>query len=105
MILKYVDAAFVILKYVDAAKLVVKYVDAAKLDVKTGCIDSCFLGRMWDAAGGPYGGVATKIPAKLGGFMALSPNEQCKLLTGAKTPSRKSICGATQHIKPAFLPP
>lgn len=77
---------------------------AAKFDVQTGCIDSCFLGRMWDAAG-PYGGVVTRIPDKLVGFMALSPSEQCQLLAGVKTSSHKSSCGPAQNDGPVLLPP
>jgi hypothetical protein len=49
-----------------------------------GCIDSCYLGRMWDAAGGPYGGMPTTVPAELVGFVNLTPKQQCDLLSGVK---------------------
>jgi hypothetical protein len=54
---------------------------AAKYDVSTGCIDSCFMGRMWNGAdGGMYGGLATPVPVKLDGFMNRTAQEQCDLL-------------------------
>ena len=75
---------------------------AAKFDVDTGCIDSCFLGRMWDSAGGPYGGVSTTTPAKLAGFTALTPQQQCDLLIGVQPPSHVSTCGNASN--PDVLP-
>jgi hypothetical protein len=50
---------------------------AAKYDTATGCIDSCFLGRMYDEAGGEYGGPSTVTSPKLNNFLNLSPQEQC----------------------------
>ena len=47
-----------------------------------GCIDSCYLGRMWDASGGPYGGKKTNVPTELLGFASLTPRQQCDLLSG-----------------------
>ena len=67
---------------------------AAKFD-EDGCIDSCFLGRMWDAAGAPYGGVVTKVPDKLAGFAALTPEAQCALLNDATDPTYTSNCSAS----------
>jgi hypothetical protein len=55
---------------------------AAKFNPDTGCIDSCFLGRAWKAAGLPYGGVTTAVPSALNGFYALTPKQQCDLLVG-----------------------
>lgn len=49
-----------------------------------GCIDSCYLGRMWDSAGAPYGGIPTTVPAPLLGFASLTPKQQCDLLSGVK---------------------
>lgn len=45
------------------------------------CIDSCFVGRMWEEAGQPFGGAPTPVPELLNGFQALSAQEQCDLLT------------------------
>ena len=65
---------------------------AAKIDDK-GCIDSCFIGRMWSDAGGVYGGCPTAVPNGLNGFRLLSPSEQCSLLTGVpKPPKHVSKC-------------
>ena len=64
---------------------------AAKTDDQ-GCIDSCFLGRMWRDAGGPFGGIPTPVPAKLRGFASLTPAEQCALLTDVKVPKHESKC-------------
>ena len=64
---------------------------AAKFD-EDGCIDSCFLGRMWDAAGAPYGGVVTAVPDKLDNFAALTAEEQCDLLDGVVGPTYTSTC-------------
>lgn len=75
---------------------------AAKED-KNGCIDSCFLGRMWSEAGGPYGGNTTAVPAKLGGFTSLSPAEQCALLTNVQAPKYESKCTSSPGSTPGFL--
>ena len=64
---------------------------AAKTDDK-GCIDSCFMGRMWNEAGGPFGGVSTQIPIQLVGFSALTPAEQCSLITNTVVPKHVSKC-------------
>ena len=57
---------------------------ASKVD-SNGCVDSCFMGREWKAAGVPYGGTATVIPTALGGFLSLDPAKQCELATQAST--------------------
>jgi hypothetical protein len=54
---------------------------AAKLD-ENGCVDSCFLGRSWKAAGSPYGGAPTSTPPDLLGFGQKSIEEQCSLVDG-----------------------
>jgi hypothetical protein len=64
---------------------------ASKLD-ENGCIDSCFLGRMWDAAGAPYGGGKTSVPANLAGFAVLTPQEQCDLLETTTASTYTSSC-------------
>lgn len=64
---------------------------AAKRDAK-GCINSCFVGRLWDAAGGPYGGKVTQVPTILNGFGALSPKDQCGLLKSKPVASYKPKC-------------
>ena len=64
---------------------------AAKFD-EDECIDSCFLGRMWEAAGAPYGGGVTQVPGKLAGFAALTPEAQCDLLNGVTGPTYTSNC-------------
>jgi len=64
---------------------------AAKME--GGCIDSCFLGRMWDAAGGPYGGNSTPVPSQIKDYATMSPQQQCDLLTGVAPPTVvKSTC-------------
>jgi hypothetical protein len=65
---------------------------AAYFDPKSGCIDSCFLGRMWNSAGAPYGGVKTVVPEKLEGFMNLNAKDQCRLLSDVQISSRKNQC-------------
>ena len=64
---------------------------AAKLD-EDACIDSCFLGRMWNAAGAPYGGIQTDAPVKIQGFGDLTPAEQCDLLNDVTYPTYTSKC-------------
>ncbi|KAI2501567.1 oxidoreductase [Fragilaria crotonensis] len=64
---------------------------AAKMDDK-GCIDSCFLGRMWNDAGAEFGGIPTAVPDKLVGFAALTPAEQCSLITNVAAPKYASKC-------------
>jgi hypothetical protein len=65
---------------------------AAYFDPVSGCIDSCFLGRMWNSAGAPYGGVKTAVPAKLDGFMTLNAKDQCNLLSDVQMTTRQSQC-------------
>jgi hypothetical protein len=64
---------------------------AAKI-TDEGCIDSCFLGRMWNDAGAPYGGHATDVPNKLDGFDTLTPKEQCDLLKSLPPTTYVSSC-------------
>jgi hypothetical protein len=65
---------------------------AAKMD--NGCIDSCFLGRTRDAAGGPYGGELTAVPDQIKDYADLSTQQQCELLMGAPPPTVvRSTCG------------
>lgn len=63
---------------------------ASKVDSK-GCVDSCFMGREWKAAGGPNGGAATVIPTALDGFLSMDPAKQCELATQANTESMKGF--------------
>jgi len=70
-----------------------------------GCIDSCFLGRMWNDAGGPYGGQPTDVPNNLAGFDKLTPKEQCDLLTDLPpTTTYISSCSNETVDRPSFLP-
>ena len=66
---------------------------ASKVDTN-GCIDSCFLGREWKAAGVPFGGTATATPVVLNGFMAKDAATQCDLANQAivATTAFKSSC-------------
>jgi hypothetical protein len=64
---------------------------AAKVD-SNGCIDSCFLGRMWNDAGAEYGGVSTTTPQKLQAYGDLTPNNQCALLADVQVPKVPSTC-------------
>jgi hypothetical protein len=68
---------------------------AAKFDFSNECIDSCFIGRSWKAAGGLYGGLSTPAPSALKGFYALSPKEQCDLLKDVGVPAHTSTCAGT----------
>jgi hypothetical protein len=77
---------------------------AAKFNPLTGCIDSCFLGRMWNEAGGPFGGVTTSAPTKLKDFVTLTPKQQCDLLVGVAPPAHVSNCTVGPATKPPFLP-
>mmetsp|Transcript_6440 Transcript_6440/g.10674 ORF Transcript_6440/g.10674 Transcript_6440/m.10674 type:complete len:1370 (-) Transcript_6440:167-4276(-) len=71
-----------------------------------GCIDSCFLGSMWDAAGAPYGGgPAVAVPAKLAGFRALSAQAQCDLLVDVQAPDYAYNTDCSDFpARPDFLP-
>jgi len=62
---------------------------AKKVD---GCIDSCFLGRMYSGAGSPYGGVKTTVPAVLNGYLGLTPAAQCALITSVTPPVASNTC-------------
>lgn len=64
---------------------------AAKVD-SNGCIDSCFLGRLWNEAGGPYGGPKTPVPGILSGFGTLSEKEQCDLLLKKPAATYQAKC-------------
>jgi hypothetical protein len=56
---------------------------ASKTD-SNGCIDSCFLGREWNAAGGGvYGGAATAAQGDLDTFLEKSTDEQCGAMTSS----------------------
>jgi hypothetical protein len=70
---------------------------AAKL-TDDGCIDSCYLGRMWDAAGGPYGGAPTIVPTQLVGFTDLTPQQQCALLKEVPDRSRSYNSSCTVKV-------
>ncbi|KAI2514173.1 protein of unknown function DUF11 [Fragilaria crotonensis] len=74
---------------------------AAKFNPLTGCVDSCFIGRAWNAAGAPYGGAPTTVPSALTAFYARTPQEQCDLLVGVQPPVHVSSCpGGTVPPKP-----
>jgi hypothetical protein len=76
---------------------------AAKLS-DDDCVDSCFLGRMWDAAGGPYGGVSTLAPTDIIGYTNLTAQGQCDLLTSKDPPTvTKSTCGEVTDPPPFLL--
>lgn len=47
-----------------------------------GCINSCFLGELYDAAGAPFGGSRTPVPTMLDNYLGLTPTAQCALLNG-----------------------
>lgn len=64
---------------------------AAKLN-DDGCIDSCFLGALYDEAGGPFGGIKTPVPPLLVNYTELSPEEQCDLLDLVTQPSPIDSC-------------
>ena len=58
---------------------------ASKVDAN-GCVDSCYMGREWKAAGGPYGGSATATPTVLSGFLGMDgAAAQCDLVNQANT--------------------
>jgi len=50
-----------------------------------GCIDSCFIGKLWDEAGGPFGGQVTPAPTDLATFGGLSVAEQCSKIGATST--------------------
>jgi len=56
---------------------------AAKVD-SDGCIDSCFLGKMWKASGPTHGGVKTKMPDGFQNFRDMAPSQQCNLIESVK---------------------
>lgn len=69
-----------------------------------GCIDSCFLGRMWDDAGSPYGGTALPVPSVLAGFRAKTADEQCAVLDDVGSPSAYVFDVCEELSAPPFLP-
>ncbi|KAI2496207.1 hypothetical protein MHU86_18302 [Fragilaria crotonensis] len=66
---------------------------ASKID-SNGCVDSCFLGREWKAAGEPFGGNVTTTPVVLNGFLAKDAAAQCDLANQAVVDANafKSSC-------------
>ena len=66
---------------------------ASKVDAN-GCVDSCFMGREWKAAGSPFGGTATATPVVLNGFLAKDAATQCDLANQASVDTKafKSSC-------------
>ena len=77
---------------------------AAKFNPLTGCIDSCFIGRAWNAAGPTYGGAPTTVPSKLTGLYSLTPEEQCDLLIGVAPPVHVSTCPDVTDPPPPPFP-
>jgi len=66
---------------------------AAKKD-ENNCIDSCFLGRAWNEAGGPYGGISTSVPGYLKNYHLKSTSEMCSLIDDVVTVMPQvQICG------------
>merc|ERR1712183_718380 len=57
---------------------------AAKID-ENGCVDSCFLGRAWEEAGGTYGGVSTTVPSSLKDYHLKSASEMCDLVDNVQS--------------------
>ena len=55
---------------------------ASKVD-GNGCIDSCFMGREFKAAGSPFGGNITATPDVLNGFLVKDAASQCELANQA----------------------
>jgi hypothetical protein len=72
----------------------IRHCTARKTD--NGCIDSCFLGRMWDAAGGDHGGDLTTVPSDLIDYHTLTAQQQCDVLLNVSPPIyTSSSCSAT----------
>jgi hypothetical protein len=63
---------------------------ASKIDAN-GCVDSCFMGREWKAAGSPFGGAATATPVVLNGFLAKDATTQCDLANQASAHATKAF--------------
>jgi len=70
---------------------------AAKLD-ENDCVDSCFLGRAWEKAGGTYGGVSTEVPISLKDYHLKSTSEMCDLVDVISTYVQKSRRRRTEKI-------
>lgn len=64
---------------------------AAKM--KDGCINSCFLGQMWDQAGAPFGGKVTEQPNSLIGFSDKNAALQCGMIGATSSYSPKCVSG------------
>lgn len=62
---------------------------AAREDADTGCIDSCFLGKLWkeQSGGTMYGGPQTTIPDILDGWLTKTDTDQCSMAVAANTTS------------------
>lgn len=61
------------------------------------CIDSCVMGRKWKAAGLPYGGSPTIVPAELQDYTTKGAADQCSIATGVTVNSSFiSSCPAEQ---------
>ncbi|MEM1008985.1 MAG: hypothetical protein AAGJ35_08250, partial [Myxococcota bacterium] len=75
---------------------------SAKLDEVSGCVDPCFLGAMWNDAGGNavYGGPALSLPGSLTGWAEASATDQCAAVVGTvPNPSFTSSLGECE-VKP-----
>lgn len=74
---------------------------SSKLDPATGCIDSCFMGRLWkdlamnstsqDAFS--LGGPATPVPSVSAGWSDSTLKAQCAAATSATLPVLHAACG------------
>jgi len=53
---------------------------SAPIDQRTGCVDSCYLGKLWKGAGGSsqHGGPPTVLPASLTNFSDSTWESQCE---------------------------
>mmetsp|Transcript_5507 Transcript_5507/g.9095 ORF Transcript_5507/g.9095 Transcript_5507/m.9095 type:complete len:852 (-) Transcript_5507:96-2651(-) len=69
---------------------------SSKINDDTGCIDSCFLGRMWKESGSTpdeiiMGGPATTLPAIFESWTSTSMTDQC-IIAVAQTPPQSLAC-------------
>jgi hypothetical protein len=71
---------------------------------ENGCIDSCFLGKMWKDAGGnsTYGGPSTGIPQVITDALLLEDDGQCAMaIATVQMPKYSSSCSSAPSSSPS----
>ena len=75
---------------------------AAKENEDTGCVDSCFLGKLWKKKSGGtiYGGPQTTMPTILDGWLSKTETNQCSMAVGATSTTNYTPACVTNRSAP-----